>query len=57
MPTEAELLANEANPHIRCICANVIPLSSVHCPFCKALNRASTTATCPTCGQPLKKEE
>lgn len=51
MPTELQKLADEKNPHVRCVCHNVIPLDSAYCPFCNKFNAANSLDECPTCGQ------
>lgn len=56
MPTENELLAREEKDYIRCACNNVIPISSIYCPYCRVFNRSTSAEKCPTCGQDLPKE-
>ena len=56
MPTEKQLLAREEQDYMYCTCHNVIPIASIHCPFCRIFNRATTANECPTCGQAISQE-
>lgn len=57
MPNLPDQKLLDAKTHVLCMCMNVIPLESVHCPYCKRFNAATTAEHCPTCSQSLKNQQ